>query len=78
MSQESFGGRIVADPEIRHGRPVIAGTRVPVEVILGALAGNMAIDEVCEEYDIDREDVLAVFEYARESVAGEEVRSLPA
>ena len=78
MTQESFGGRIIADPEIRHGRPVIAGTRVPVELILGALAGGMIIDEVCTEYDIDREDVLAVLEYARESVAGEEVRSLPA
>ena len=55
---------------------MIAGTRVPVEVILGALAGGMAIDEVCAEYDIDREDVLAMLEYARESVAGEEVRSL--
>ena len=78
MSQESFGGRIVADPDIRHGRPVIAGTRLPVETILGSLAGGMTIDEVCKEYDIDREDVFAVLEYARESVAGEEIRSLPA
>ncbi len=76
MSEESFHGRIVADPEIRHGRPVIAGTRVPVETVLGSLAGGMTVEAVCEEYDIDREDVLAVLEYARESVAGEEVRSL--
>lgn len=78
MSQESFDERITADPEIRHGRPIVAGTRVPVEIILGSLAGGMTVDQVCEEYDIDREDVLAVLEYARESVAGEEVRSLPA
>ena len=37
---------ILIDPEIAHGRPVIKGTRVPVDVILGALAGGMEMQEV--------------------------------
>ncbi|HJY84261.1 MAG TPA: DUF433 domain-containing protein [Candidatus Binatia bacterium] len=38
--------RIVIDPTIQHGKPVIRGTRVPVVRILGGLAGGMSIDEV--------------------------------
>lgn len=78
MAQEPFQERIVADPEIHHGRAVIRGTRVPVEVILGSLAGGMSIDGVCEEYDLDREDVAAALNYAREAIAGEKIRSLSA
>ena len=32
--------RIVIDKDIRHGKPVIRGTRVPIDIILGALAGG--------------------------------------
>jgi uncharacterized protein (DUF433 family) len=56
--------RIVLDPRIAHGRPVIRGTRVPVAVILGALAGGMQIDETAREYGIEQVDVLAAIRYA--------------
>lgn len=78
MVQDSFQSRITADPEIRHGRPVIAGTRVPVEIVLGSLAGGMDVDAVCEEYDLERADVLAALDYARATIAGEEIHSLQA
>ena len=32
--------RIVVDKNIRHGKPVIRGTRVPVDILLGSLAGG--------------------------------------
>ena len=51
--------RIVLDPEIAHGKPVIRGTRVPVAVILGALAGGMEIDETAREFGVEQEDVQA-------------------
>jgi uncharacterized protein (DUF433 family) len=35
-----FEERIAIDPEVRHGKPVIKGTRVPVDIILGSLAGH--------------------------------------
>ncbi len=68
-----FEERIIIDPEIRHGRPIIKGTRVPVEVILGSLAGGMEIQKIAEEYGIEREDVQAAIEYAARIVATEEI-----
>jgi hypothetical protein len=41
--------RIVVDPKIQHGKPVIRGTRVPVARIVGGLAGGMTFQEVQEE-----------------------------
>jgi len=68
--------RIVVDPKIRHGKPIIKGTRVSVDVILGALAGGMTYDNVCKEYGIKKEDVLAAIEYAASLVAREEIRPI--
>jgi uncharacterized protein (DUF433 family) len=66
--------RIVADQAIRFGKPVIKGTRVPVDLVVGKLAGGMTLEQVAEEYEIEREDVLAALRYAAEAVAGEQVR----
>lgn len=66
--------RISVDPSIRGGRPVIAGTRVPVAVLVGKVAAAMPLDEVAEEYGVAREDVLAALAYAAQLVADEQVR----
>ena len=68
--------RIVVDPAIRHGRPVIEGTRVPVHVIVGHLAGGTSMEQVCEEFAITKDDVYAALAYAAEVVAGEEIRAV--
>jgi len=68
--------RIVVNPKIRHGKPVIKGTRVSVDVVLGALASGMTYEEVCREYGIKREDILAAIEYATSIVANEEIRPI--
>jgi uncharacterized protein (DUF433 family) len=62
--------RITVDEKIRFGRPVIKGTRVPVDLILGKLAGGMTYDEVMAEYDLAREDILAALKYAAKALAG--------
>lgn len=56
--------RVVTDPDIMHGKPVIEGTRVPVEVVINALASGESTDKVCEEYGLEEEDVLAALRYA--------------
>ena len=56
--------RITVDKAVRSGRPVIRGTRIPVDLILGKLAGGLTYDEVIAEYGITREDILATLEYA--------------
>lgn len=68
--------RIVIDEKVMHGKPVIRGTRVPVEVILGSLAGGMSYEEVEKEYGVTREDILATIEYAWKIVSEEKVRPL--
>lgn len=68
--------RIVADSEIAFGKPTISGTRVPVEIVVGKLGGGMTVEEVMDEYVLEREDVLAALSYAAELVAGERVRGI--
>lgn len=67
--------RIAVDGAVRFGKPVIEGTRVPVDLVLAQLAGGMTIEAVMEEYELAREDVLATLAYAAEHLAGEEVRA---
>jgi uncharacterized protein (DUF433 family) len=69
--------RIVIDPKIMGGKPVIQGTRVPIQVIVGALAGGMTVEEVCKEYRVSVEDVQAALAYAAEALAEEKVHALP-
>jgi uncharacterized protein (DUF433 family) len=68
--------RIVVDETIHFGKPVIQGTRVPVEAIVGKLAGGMTQDEVIEEFGVTKEDVLAALAYAAKAVAGERIRAV--
>jgi uncharacterized protein (DUF433 family) len=56
--------RIVVDETVRFGKPVIAGTRVPVDLVVGKLAGGMTIEQVMEEYELAREDILTALSYA--------------
>lgn len=69
MIADPLEERIAIDPEIAHGRPVIKGTRVSVEIILGALAGGMEMQEVASECGLEREDVLVAIGYATRIVA---------
>lgn len=52
-------GHIEIDPRKCHGRPVIRGTREPVAVLTGSLAGGMTIEEVSREYDVTIADIQA-------------------
>ena len=66
--------RISVDEKIRFGKPVISGTRVPVDLIMGKLAGGMSYEEVMAEYEITREDILAVLDYAAKLLSSEEIK----
>ncbi|MBI2652829.1 DUF433 domain-containing protein [Candidatus Woesearchaeota archaeon] len=68
--------RIITNPKIMHGKPVIKGTRVPVDVILGSLVGGMSYEEVEKEYGVKKADIVAAIEYAAKFVMGEEVKPL--
>jgi len=74
--EEKAKAKIVIDNKIRHGKPIIKGTRITVDEVLGALIGGMDYEEIEREYGIRREDILAVLEYTASFVRGEEIRPL--
>ncbi len=73
MTKQKVFDQITVDPKVRFGKPVIAGTRVPVDLIVGKIAAGMNTDEVMKEYDLTKQQVLAALSYAAKLVAEEEV-----
>jgi uncharacterized protein (DUF433 family) len=69
--------RIVLDPVVAHGKPVIRGTRVPVTVVVGSLAGGMTFEEVQREYDVTAEDIRAALRFVGELAEQESFHPLP-
>jgi len=69
--------RILIDPKVCHGKPVIRGTRMPVALIIGSLAGGMGLEEVQREYNLTTEDVRAALRFAGELVEREQFHPLP-
>jgi len=67
---------ISVDEKIRFGKPVISGTRIPVDLIIGKLAGGMTYEEVIAEYEITREDILAALNYAAKTISSEEIKAI--
>ena len=64
-----MSARIVIDPKVCGGRPIIAGTRIRVSDILDALGAGDGIDELLADYPyLSREDVQACFVYAARAV----------
>ena len=69
---------IEVNPNIHHGKPVIAGTRVPVDMILGLLGNGVTSEEIIQDYynHITKEDILACIRYAKSLVEEEKVYAL--
>jgi uncharacterized protein (DUF433 family) len=61
--------RIIIDPAICHGKPTIRGTRTPVAVILGHLAGGDNFETVQEQYDLAPEDIRACIAFANDELS---------
>lgn len=70
MKKEIFP-HITIQSDVRFGKPVIQGTRIPVDLVVGKLAGGMTADELMHEYDLGPEQVRAALGYAAELVAEE-------
>jgi uncharacterized protein (DUF433 family) len=69
--------RIVLDPSICHGKPLIRGSRVPVTFVVGSLAGGMTFEEVEREYDLSAEDIRAALRFVGEIAEQESFHALP-
>ncbi|MDI6766041.1 MAG: DUF433 domain-containing protein [Bacteroidota bacterium] len=69
--------RIVVDPNVQHGKPVIRGTRLPITRIIDGLASGMTNEDIMREYEITEEDIKAALLYAGELIEKEEYHPLP-
>jgi len=64
---------ITVDPSVRFGKPVIKGTRVPVDTVVARVASGMGIQKVAEEYGITERDVYNALNYAARRLAEEQI-----
>jgi uncharacterized protein (DUF433 family) len=66
--------RIVLDPKVLAGKPVIRGTRLSVEFIIGLMADGWSEADIVSNYPgITREDIIACLAYARDALSSERV-----
>jgi uncharacterized protein (DUF433 family) len=76
---EQLWQRISLNPEIMVGKPVIRGTRIPIELIVRMLAQGITEGEILKEYPrLQSDDIRAALAYAAHVLAHEEVFPLAA
>lgn len=69
--------RIEINPKVMVGKPIIKGTRIPVDLILKMLSQGISTEEILEEYPhLTKEDIQAALAYAAEVLETEEVLPL--
>ena len=70
--------RIVVDPAVLVGKPVVKGTRIAVELVIELLGRGYTTAQVLEQYDmLTAEDVQACLSYASEVLKSEKVYAVP-
>ena len=73
MEREVYN-RIVINPKVMVGKPIIRGTRIPVDIIVRLLAQGMTQEEILEDYpNLKKEDIRAALEYVASLVEGEDI-----
>lgn len=74
---EKFKQRIEVNPKILVGKPVVKGTRIPIELILKMLAQGIETKQILKEYpQLEKEDIQAALLYATDLLEHEEVYPL--
>jgi len=77
MNDDELLARIVSDPRVMAGKPVIKGTRLPVDYILNLLGHNSTVEEILDEYGgLAREDIQACLLFASRTLAQTEFMPL--
>lgn len=79
LNKTNLEKHISVNPDIQHGKPCIKGTRIPIYVILEALATGMSFEQVKKEFaPITTEDIQACIFYAALLADEQELISYPA
>jgi uncharacterized protein (DUF433 family) len=73
-NEEELLERIVVNPKIMGGKPIVKGTRITVEQVLKMLAQGLTTKEILKDYPhISKDDVAAVLLYAAKVASEEEI-----
>jgi uncharacterized protein (DUF433 family) len=79
MEKEKLLERIVINPKVMVGKPVIKGTRLTVQYILGLLAHGATVKDILREYEgLTQEDIMACLLFATEALENTTFVSLAA
>ena len=71
MTYHTGSARITTDPGVLAGKPVIAGTRVSVQLVLEKIRDGWTIDDLLDDYPhLTREQIAAALDYAAEAMSG--------
>lgn len=74
MDDQKLLERIVVNPQIFRGKPIIRGMRMAVEHVLGMLAAGDTPETILKEYpSLERDDIQACLLFAHRSLSGEHV-----
>jgi uncharacterized protein (DUF433 family) len=66
--------RVVLDPKVLAGKPVIAGTRLSVEFVIGLMASGWSEADILANYPgVTHDDIIACLTHARDALTGEKV-----
>ncbi len=67
--------RIVVDPHVHFGKPVIKGTRITVQNVLELIKEGLTFEQIIREYypDLKKDDIHACMQYAIALVAAEDI-----
>jgi uncharacterized protein (DUF433 family) len=72
MTDDTLLRRIVVDPAIFSGKPIIRGLRISVELVLSLLAQGQSADDIRADYpELEPDDIRACIAYAHAVVANE-------
>ncbi len=75
--EKEIKGRIIIDPKIMVGKPIIKGTRIPVDAVIRRIAEGMTIKEILEVYpNLTKDDVKAALQYTADVIRGEDIMPL--
>ncbi|OHB71421.1 MAG: hypothetical protein A2W23_05960 [Planctomycetes bacterium RBG_16_43_13] len=72
--KEIFPG-IAIDGKVRFGKPVLKGTRVDVDLVIGKLASGMSFEDLQKEYGLTRRQILTALKYVASTLKREVVKA---
>ena len=77
MDEKKYLKRIEINNQIMHGKPVIKGTRLPVDIIVEKIAFGHSYEQILTQYPfIKKEDIQAALIYAAKVLKAEEVYAI--